>query len=379
MAKVRLGIGDVTIGKPLSFKVTDESGRTLLNIGYVIRSAEQLDHLIARGGYFDVFEDSVTHTALVERISVYRLVIAVAGEYEALLAKPIDATAVHRLSGIAQKIERLCVLDADAALAFVLLHKSSRYPARHAFAAAILAEVLMRELKQDAADVHRAVMAALCMNLCMLELQDELYRQEVALTLEQKQALILHPQRAAALLSAAGCNDTVLLEAIYDHHEMINGTGYARRKKAPDLSLISQVVSLADRYCAVVSERAYRAATPPDIAARELLSRQAATIDPQLSSHFVKVIGVYPPGTVVTLVNGETAVVVRRTLHPLHPVVRSLRSRNAIRYPEPPKRLTSKEGFGITATASPDHLKGVDLASLWPPVEDREGVAGHEG
>ncbi|MBI5862023.1 MAG: hypothetical protein HZB64_07580 [Rhodocyclales bacterium] len=377
MAKIRLGYDDVKIGVPLTFKIMNESGRTLLNIGYVISSADQLERLVERGVYFDAFEEGVATSTAVERVSVYQLGIAVAEEYEALLAQPIDAAAISRLAGIAEEIERICLLDADAALAMILLHKTPRYSVRHAFAAAILTEVLMRELKQDVADVHRAVKAALCMNLCMLELQDKLYRQEEALTLEQKQAVVLHPQRAVALLSAAGCSDTALLDAVYDHHEMINGSGYARRKKSPDLSLISQVVSLADRYCAVVSERAYRVATPPNIAARELLSRQAATIDPQLSSHFIKVIGVYPPGTVVTLVNGETAVVVRRTLHPLHPVVRSLRSRNGIRYPEPPKRLTSKDSFGIADTASPDHLKGVDLASLWPQVEGEEGAEEH--
>jgi HD-GYP domain-containing protein (c-di-GMP phosphodiesterase class II) len=370
MARLRLKSGDVSIGKPLPFALMDSGGRTLLSIGYVIPNDSQLERLIERGVFFDAFDDEVGAHQLVEHVSVYRLVIAVAEEYQTLLAVPPDITILPRLEAVAGEISKLCALDADAALAFILLHKDARYSIRHAFAAAILTEVLMRELKQSADDVRRAVMGALAMNLCMLELQDDLYRQEVALTLEQKQSIVLHPQRASRLLAECGCTDAALLGIVEDHHETINGAGYARRKKAPDLPLAAQVVSLADRYCAVVSERAYRAATPPNIAARELLSRQAATIDTLLSAHFIKVIGIYPPGAVVTLANGETAVVVRRTLHPVQPVVRSLRSRSGVRYPEPPKRLTSKESFSITDTASPDHLKGVDLASLWPPVEE---------
>ena len=369
MARVRLGFGDVEIGKPLPFALQDATGRTLLNAGYVIFN-DQLERLLEREVYFEAFENESNSVSPIEHVSVCRLVLAVAEEYASILASPIDSASLVRIDAVAKEIEKLCALDADAALAFILLHKSSRYSVRHAFAAAILTEVMMREWQRTADEVRLGVSAALCMNLCMLDLQDELYRQQAPLTLEQKQTIVQHPQLAARLLSELGCSDPALPEVVLDHHEMINGTGYARRKKAPDISLAAQAASLADRYCAVVSERAYRPATAPNVAARDLLSRQAATIDTSLSANFLKAIGIYPPGTVVSLANGETAVVVRRTLHPANPVVRSLRSPNAIRYPEPPKRLTSKGTFAISGVASQDYLNGVNLAALWPPVRD---------
>jgi len=153
---------------------------------------------------------------------------------------------------------------------------------------------------------------------------------------------------------------------------MINGTGYARRKKSPDISLAAQVVSLADRYCAIVSERAYRPAVLPDIALRDLFALQATTIDAQLAAQFIRTIGKYPPGTVVRLANAEVAVVVCRTLNPGQPVVRSLRASSGIRFPEPAKRMTSKTAYAIKETLRPDYLQGVDLASLWPPVSEGE-------
>ncbi|HEY6896527.1 MAG TPA: HD domain-containing phosphohydrolase [Rhodocyclaceae bacterium] len=369
MAKLQLTLGDVEIGKPLPFELKDQAGRILLNAGYVIPDRAQLERLVDRGVFFDALEDPAAIGRMAERISVYRLVVEAADEYAELVARPFDAAALAGIHKVAQEIEKLCALDADASLAFILLHKETRYSVRHGFATAILTEVLMRELNQDAAEVRRAVAAALCMNLCMLELQDELYRQELALSLEQKQAVVLHPQRAGQLLASVGCADAALIAIVEDHHELINGAGYARRKQAAELGIATQVVSLADRFCAVASERAYRPATAPSVAARDLLSRQAATINTMLAAHFLKVIGVYPPGAVVTLANGEIAVVVRRTLHPLQPVVRSLRSRNGIRYPQPPKRLTSKESYAIAAPAGCEHLQGVDLASLWPPVD----------
>lgn len=374
MPQARLAFGDVEVGMPIPFHLMDISGNVLLKAGYVIPNEDQLQRLIERGTFYEAFESEDVGTGKAERVSVFRLVIELAAKYQALLDEPFGAPQFQRLSQIAEEIEKVFILDADAALAFNLLCKENRYSIRHGFATAILTGVLLRELQESPEVIHRAVLGALSMNLCMIELQDELYRQDVPLTLEQKQAIVLHPQRAAKRLVDCGCQDSALLEIVQDHHEMINGSGYARRKKAPDISLSSQVVSLADRYCAVVSERAYRAATPPNIAVRELLSKQAETIDPILTAHFVKVIGIYPPGAVVKLASGEIAVVVRRTLHPLRPVVRSLRTRHGVVIPNPPKRLTSKEAFAITEPANPEYLKGVNLPDLWPPVEDADAA-----
>jgi hypothetical protein len=80
-------------------------------------------------------------------------------------------------------------------------------------------------------------------------------------------------------------------------------------------------------------------------------------------------IGIYPPGTVVVLANGEVGLVVRRTLNANHPVVKALFAPLGQKYPAPAKRLTSKPVYEIKNVAGRDKVADIALESLWSDTE----------
>lgn len=371
MAKVRLGYGHVTLGQALPFDLTDEHGRALLKHGYIIRSEDQLDRLIERGVFFErVVNEERQQAQTAEKASVYSRVCELADTFAGLIDR--EQPDYGSVPDIAAGIQTLCEQDSDAALACTLLRKNGRYALRHSFHAAVLTEILLKRLQHPAEDRRYAVAGALTMNMCMLELQDALYRQNTPLTLEQKRAIVTHPLTATAALREQGIDHPVWLRVVEHHHEMIDGSGYARKLFKNDLCIESQTVSLADRFCAMVSEREYRRGLPPGAAVKELLGRQAATIAPELADVFRKEVGCYPPGSVVFLVNSEMGVVVRRLLNPEQPLVRSLRSASGVRYPDPPKRATSKHAFAIREELDADAAKDFDMALLWQQMAQDE-------
>ncbi|OGS90319.1 MAG: hypothetical protein A2Z95_02845 [Gallionellales bacterium GWA2_60_18] len=364
MAKVRLGYGHVTLGQPLPFELVDAHGRVLLKHGYIIRDEDQLGRLIERGVFFDrVVDEEKQQVQAVEKTSVFSCVCELADAFAGLLDK--EKPDYGGVPAIAENIQMLCEKDSDAALACILLRKKGRYALRHSFHAAVLTELLLKRLQHPVEDRRYAVAGALTMNMCMLELQDALYHQNVPLTLEQKRAIVTHPLTAAAVLREQGIAHPVWLKVVELHHEMIDGSGYARKLLKNDLCIESETVSLADRFCAMVSEREYRRGLPPGAAVKDLLGRQAATITPELADAFRKEVGCYPPGSVVTLVNSEMGVVVKRLLNPMQPLVRSLRAASGVRYPDPPKRATSKQAFAIKEELDADAAKDFDLVLLW--------------
>lgn len=370
MAKVRLGYGHVALGQPLPFDLFDEHETVLLKQGYVIPSESQLDRLIERGVFFEEVADRASQqqqAAEAEKVSVYSRVAELAQSFEGLIGG--EAPDYRGALWIARQIQELCGLDSDAALANIQLEKTTRYSLRHSFHTAVLTEILLRRLEREPETRCHAVAGALTMNVCMLELQDSFYRQNAPLTIEQKRSIVAHPQLATRVLRDQGIDHPVWLDVVEHHHEMIDGSGYAKRLGRDALSIESQGVSLADRFCALVSEREYRPGLLPGMAAKDLLGRQAATIDPVLADAFLKEVGCYPPGTVVALVNGEVGVVVKRLLNPAQPLVRSLRSANGIRYPEPPKRVTSKAAYAIKEELNSDIAKDFEVAVLWQSVE----------
>lgn len=368
---VRLEHMHVTVGEPLPFDLFDEHRRLLLKFGYVIESQDQLDRLIKRGVFFDrEIEEPPQQQPAAEKVSVYLRAGELACAFETLFDQ--EHPDYGKALDIAERIQQLCELDSDAAIASILLHKTSRYSLLHSFHTAVMSEMLLRRMERPVEVRRYAVAGALTMNICMLELQDALYRQNAPLTLEQKRTVVAHPKAGGDALRAHGIDHPVWLDVVEHHHEMIDGSGYAKRLLGDDLSIESQGVSLADRYCAMVSEREYRAGLLPPLAAKDLLKRQAATIAPALAAAFIKEVGLYPPGTVVSLANGEVAIVVKRLLNPEQPMVRSLRSPRGIRYDDPPKRVANDHVYAIKEALGTDMAKDFDLSMLWPPAQRDE-------
>lgn len=368
MTLVQARYGDLVLGKPLPFNLIDEDGRVLLTCGYVLNSESQIERLVNRGVFYEPIEEAVGESHTHEKVSVYQRVLETAAAFEAVFADGVDQINFYRLVDIASHIQALCDLDPHPLLASIHLYRPARYSLRHAFATAVLSEVLLRHVGRSDEARRQAVAGALTMNLAMMDLQDALYAQEKPLTPEQKRDIVTHPLSVVRLLRANGIEQEIWLDVAEHHHEMLDGSGYSKRLSGPALSIEAQVVSLADRYCAMVSERAYRSGSLPHLAVKELLGKQAATVDASVAAAFSAEMGTYPPGTVVALANGEMAVVVKRTLNPSTPVVRALRASSGVRHAAPPKRLTSKNAFAIQDVLDCGLAQGFDHATLWPPA-----------
>lgn len=382
MEWVRLKIDQIRVRAPLPFDVFDEEGRMLLCQGFVIETEQQLERLIERGLYSDaaVARESrsqrretplpdVAPRRQTRRVSVFALVGEAARRLEALLDAPQGATAFP--AGVleaARGLQAACAVDSDAALANILLVRPSRCALRQMVNVAVLTDILLKQVGWGEGERLPAVVGALTMNVAMLELQEILYRHSAPLTEDQKRQIADHTRDGVAWLRSRGAADAAWLEIVAQHHEAIDGSGYPARLKSGDIRLEAQVVSLADAYCGMVSERAYRPGVLPNAALREIFMRRGAAIDAALAGILIKEMGIYPPGTVVALANGDIGVVIKRTLDANHPVVRSLRAANGKAYPDAPKRQTSKQQYAIAGVRAAENLGlEIDCDKLWAP------------
>ena len=96
---------------------------------------------------------------------------------------------------------------------------------------------------------------------------------------------------------------------VLEHHEKIDGTGYPHGKSGKDISLFSSILSLADVYDALSSNKPYRKALPPTSAITTLYEMRGSAFPPDLTEKFIRCIGVYPTGSFVRLSTGEFGVV----------------------------------------------------------------------
>ena len=118
------------------------------------------------------------------------------------------------------------------------------------------------------------------------------------------------------------------------HHEKYDGTGYPRGLAGTDIHEYSRIVSIADVYDAVTSDRPYRKALLPHEAYELMLFNGSQHFDPMILPLFLQRIAIYPVGTVVRLNNGDIGVVTSVPPEmPLRPTLRLILDKNRRLYP----------------------------------------------
>lgn len=110
------------------------------------------------------------------------------------------------------------------------------------------------------------------------------------------------------------------LTIIAEHHEAVDGSGWPTGKK--DLSVGARILTLVDRYDRLCTpEAADLEPMVPMEALSTLLKRESSRFDTAILGHFIKLMGIYPPGTLVKLSDGALCQVVAPGPHSLKPRV----------------------------------------------------------
>lgn len=236
-----------------------------------------------------------------------------------------EPQAEQDLRAIARELLVALEQDSDIVLACIMLNQiAGTYAVRHCIETALLAMLVARSLHKPHAEVLCVGAAALTMNVGMQEQHDSFQDRRGALSEEEMQLVHRHPAAGAELLRCAGIADENWLACVLQHHENDDGSGYPHGCTAEAISQNARLIGLADRYCARVSARNYRRAILPDQALQHLFLEQPQPADPVLSEHFMRVLGAYPPGTLVRLRSGELGVVTRRAATLVHPLTTAL-------------------------------------------------------
>ena len=261
--------------------------------------------------------------------------------------------ALERLEGINTRATSLVHANADDCLftLFQLLpDRSVPYSAKHALLSATLCELTARKLQVP--DFVRPVLfqAALMMNIAMAKEQDEMARQTIPLTAEQKALIQTHPQRSVAVLRGFGMVNEDLLDMVGGHRADDQFSGQARNLEC------CQILSMADQFIAKMAARATRPGLSAISAAKSMFT-EAAPGMARIGSAMTTAVGFYPPGTYVTLANGETAVAVRRGATANAPLVASLIDAKGTTMSMYVGRDTRDRQFAVTSPVSPDVLR----------------------
>jgi HD-GYP domain-containing protein (c-di-GMP phosphodiesterase class II) len=78
-----------------------------------------------------------------------------------------------------------------------------------------------------------------------------------------------------------------IAEAILYHHERFNGSGYPTGKKSQEIPLYARILSIADAYEAMTSNRIYRKALTEEKAQQIIIIEKGIQFDPDIVNTFI--------------------------------------------------------------------------------------------
>jgi len=368
----------VVLGQPLPFSVRDGNRVLLLAKGQVIQDEDHLGDLFRRGAMVEADEllaavqPRVAREASQERENPVLRLARLPSDWDrttqdvrqALMAPP--AQLQRAVNSATTLLLELIDCSPDVALSQIVRQPESlggHYGVSHSIHAATACLSAARYLGWDPSSQRRAFQAALTMNLGMLDLQARLASQVSPLTANQREAINHHPIRSAEMLSDAGVRDADWLEAVVQHHEMPDGSGYPRG--ISDIAELAEMLRFADVYTARLSARAGRPAMSAQQAGREL--HQMSDSSP-LAGALIKAFGIFPPGSTVRLASGEMGIVVKNGEKAHHPLVAVLTNTNGEPRITPATRDTARETHRIVAllpqSALPMRLSDERIAGL---------------
>jgi len=98
---------------------------------------------------------------------------------------------------------------------------------------------------------------------------------------EERKLVEAHVRIGHDLLSGVPALREVASAVLY-HHERYDGNGYPEGLAGDGIPMASRIVAVIDAYCAMLDERSYKQAYPPERARAELIRCSGSQFDPRI-------------------------------------------------------------------------------------------------
>lgn len=193
--------------------------------------------------------------------------------------------------------------------------------ALHPINVMVISLLLGRSLGMASSDLHDLGVASLIHDLGKLKLPPNLRQPTPFMPPLERSRYETHVAESVALAKSMGLSPAVLT-TISRHHEMADGTGFPMGLAGPDLGRASQVLALVNQYDRMCNPAVGVDALTPHEALSVIFAQLKARFDAVVLGAFIRMMGVYPPGSIVQLVNDRYAIVASvNSSRPLRPKV----------------------------------------------------------
>jgi putative nucleotidyltransferase with HDIG domain len=334
LSTIKIHISELKVGMYVSRLDRDWQETPFLMQGFMIESLDDIDAVAQYSEH--VWIDAVREEWVppeargvsgtpIPRVKSYINKVDAQKEHQAAMgvfreAKKLTKTLLDdaRLGGVinteqAKATVKECVgsilRNPDALIWMSRMRNEDEYTAEHCLNVCILSIAFGRHLGMSEPELEKLGLCGLLHDVGKMRVPANVLNKSEALTDKEFNIIKAHTVHGRNLLMSSPGIPNATVDVAYSHHERVDGTGYPRKLKAAGISDFARIIAIVDAYDAMTGDRCYSRAIPGTDALKRIFDERGKHFDERLALEFIKFVGLYPPGSIVELVNGLVGIV----------------------------------------------------------------------
>lgn len=202
------------------------------------------------------------------------------------------------------------------------------YTYNHSAEVAALSMLVAKSMKMNDTFIQKIGVGAILHDVGKMGVPAEILNKVDPLDEVESKLMKEHPQMGYDLLKDNDYISPISRQIVLLHHEKLNGSGYPFMMSGEQIPIHVRIVTLCDIFNAISSNRAYKRRMNADEALELIRAEAIYELDRDIYYHLLKVVNIYPVGTVVELSNGEVGIVIKENYEAqTRPVVQVIRQK----------------------------------------------------
>ena len=217
---------------------------------------------------------------------------------------------IHGVRDVVKENVKQVLENEDAMLMMTLLKNKDDSKAEHSLNVSILSIGFARYLGFGEAKLEDIGMGALLHDIGQVKIDTKLISKKGRLNQNEMAEMCNHPKYAFEILQSKSGLTPSCIDIAINHHERLQGQGYPRGLTADKLSQNVRLVSIVDVFESLTTPQVYRRSLSVVDAYKILMSGKGTHYDEKMVLKFIEWRGIYPPGSIVEMANGEVGIII---------------------------------------------------------------------
>ena len=207
---------------------------------------------------------------------------------EEVFRDPYCADSFRQSQEISENVAYLVMEQADTLWSLIEAGSQDYTTYNHSVDVALFATGFGDYLNMDIEDLKKLSFAALMHDIGKSRLDQDILHKNGKINNEEFTHIKDHSVYGEMILKEHGVNDEDILKGVRHHHEKEDGSGYPDNLKGKDTSLFAKIISIADIFSAITTDRSYKQACSSYETLLIMKNKMSHEVDNKLLQEFIK-------------------------------------------------------------------------------------------